>query len=395
MEEELVSTCNEESKHRKALKRYKFLDTSIEPELKLAGAEDPDSVKVEFIRAFNWYNAHNDKVKAKSWILAYAKANVNDKFNLEAIAACNEFACTTGWLARICSRGTKLPLHYADHLKAALRKMEEKGKTELSQYRNRLNKLSIGRERAQEKFQEHVKILTDACIGELEFQIDEFVRNGFKSLLDLQAFLKEQKICKDQCASIVDWFEQHHLQELTKLVSGKDKYLQEAYGCFTKTQQQELKKFVERIISTCKTWSELAPDKVKQQRKPRKRKEKTPQQLVKKLQYLAESKEYNLKSVPPEKIVGATQIWVFNVKYRKLGVYNSADSAGLSMKGSTLKNFDLSTSVEKKLRKPKEILLGILEGSKPAIRKSLQTIKCKEQKLTGRINKDTIILRVF
>ena len=395
MEAELISTSNEESKHRRALRRYKVLDVSVEPQLKFGGADDPEKVKLEFIQAFNWYNSHCDRTKAKSWILAYAKTHLVDKVDVEAVAACAEFALTTGYLARIASRGTKLPVSYSERLLSFIRKMEEIGKKDLNQYKVRLDKLAAGREKAQEKFQLQINAITDDCIMELEHQIDEFIKNKFSSSFDCIKFLKEKKLSKTQYEDISKHFMQSHIQELNKLIDHNDKFLKEAYSNFTKDQQIHLYNFIGSFIDIIRELKVVAPDKAKQQRKARKKKAKTPQQLVKKLQFLTDSPEFGLKSLSPEKIVGATQLWVFNVKYRKLGVYNSADSAGLSVKGSTLKNFDSATSIEKKLRKPQEILPGILEGGKPAIRKSLQTIKCKEQKLTGRINKDTIILRVF
>ena len=48
-----------------------------------------------------------------------------------------------------------------------------------------------------------------------------------------------------------------------------------------------------------------------------------------------------------------------------------------------------------KIRKPDVILPEVLNGGKVKLRKLMDTIAAKETKVTGRINKDMIILRVI
>ena len=97
----------------------------------------------------------------------------------------------------------------------------------------------------------------------------------------------------------------------------------------------------------------------------------------------------------PANIVGATQLWIFNTKTRKLGVYNSIDAGGLSVKGTTITNYNESTSIQKTVRKPEVILPNVLKGGKIILKKLLPDINAVEQALTGRINSDIILLRVI
>jgi hypothetical protein len=99
-------------------------------------------------------------------------------------------------------------------------------------------------------------------------------------------------------------------------------------------------------------------------------------------------------SVNPIKIIGANQLWVYNVKTRKLGVYIAADAAGLSVKGSSIENYKYKESISKTLRKPKEILTRVLSGGKVVLRKVMDEINSKPAELNGRINGDSILLRV-
>jgi hypothetical protein len=50
--------------------------------------------------------------------------------------------------------------------------------------------------------------------------------------------------------------------------------------------------------------------------------------------------------------------------------------------------------VSKTLRKPKDVLSRVLDGGKVVLRKVMGEINSKPQELNGRINKDTILLRV-
>jgi hypothetical protein len=52
-------------------------------------------------------------------------------------------------------------------------------------------------------------------------------------------------------------------------------------------------------------------------------------------------------------------------------------------------------SVQKTLRKPEAILPEILKGSKVFLRNVIDTIKAKESCLNGRLNRDTILLKVI
>ena len=128
-------------------------------------------------------------------------------------------------------------------------------------------------------------------------------------------------------------------------------------------------------------------------RKPRQRKQKSPEQLVSKLKYLDKHEE--LVSENPKDIIGALQLWVYNTKSRKLGCYNAEDASGLSVKGSSIISFNESKSIQKKLRKPEVTLPEVLKGGKVYLRTTLDDIKAVASTLNGRLNTDTILLRII
>ena len=107
-------------------------------------------------------------------------------------------------------------------------------------------------------------------------------------------------------------------------------------------------------------------------------------------------------SINPIDIIGCEELWVFNVKTRKMGRYMASsidpmhlerEGTGLSVKGTTITGFNIETSVQKTLRKPEEKLKEFKDSGKIKLRTYLDNINAVDIKLNGRINTDTIILK--
>jgi hypothetical protein len=85
---------------------------------------------------------------------------------------------------------------------------------------------------------------------------------------------------------------------------------------------------------------------------------------------------------------------VFNTKTRKLGVYHAWTEGGLNVKGTTINDYT-DNSCAKTLRKPADILLELQKATDRKYKIIFDGIRSTEQALTGRINADTILLKVF
>ena len=120
---------------------------------------------------------------------------------------------------------------------------------------------------------------------------------------------------------------------------------------------------------------------------------KTPQQQVAGVKYLDKSEDDKLKSIDPANIIGASQVWIYDTKTRFLFAYHSP--VGMSVKGSTLQDFDADISFGKKVRDQytDRIINEVLTGGKVKLRRVMPSINAKEKEVTGRINKNQIILR--
>jgi hypothetical protein len=117
--------------------------------------------------------------------------------------------------------------------------------------------------------------------------------------------------------------------------------------------------------------------------------------LIAKLFYQEAYAPSDLKSEDPKKIIGAQQLWVYNTKTKKLGVYQAEDASGLSVKGSTIIGYSESKSITKTLRKPDEVIPQVIKGGKVYLRNVLTDLTTKDSLLKGRINVDTILLKIL
>lgn len=175
--------------------------------------------------------------------------------------------------------------------------------------------------------------------------------------------------------------------------------LKEGYAHLKKADIKKFRTAIEELISAL----DFIIDQAKATRKPRKAKPKSADKLVEKLKYLKADPKYNLASIAPVDIVGANELWVFNIKTRKLGKYVASNidptgtgrpGSGLQVKGTTIIGFDENLSVQKTLRKPDEQLKDFKGAGKVALRKFLDEINTTDTKLNGRCNPDTILLKV-
>lgn len=116
---------------------------------------------------------------------------------------------------------------------------------------------------------------------------------------------------------------------------------------------------------------------------------------VARLQYLKSSDEYKLMSVNPVQLPGSMRLYAFNEKTRTLTEYISNSTKGFEVKGTSLNNFDVETSRSVRLRKPNEFLAVVLSKTAKQIDNEWNKLTTKSSTPNGRINKDTVLLRVM
>jgi len=205
---------------------------------------------------------------------------------------------------------------------------------------------------------------------------------------DILLWLRTKNVPRQHIPAIEEYFKPRML-EVEIALAGTDQELAEAYP---RKQAKALLSWYRQLFFDLNAYKKVKTA----QRKTRTRKPKPASKVVGKLKYLPYSDEYKITSIKPETILGATTLWLFNVKTRKLCVYNaSVLDKELTVKGSYILGWDAKTSTGKTLRKPTEQLKTFLEGGKVAMRKFVEAIRGKPAELTGKINKDILLLKVY
>jgi hypothetical protein len=339
------------------------------------------------IGAFNWYAYFVDTKQCRTFLLEYMQGVGRSKDEIALIKSLtdSEFNSQTGKIARMMSRGLipteNVKQKFVEQFKELLSKAKE-----LSAEKQVVVSVSTA---PAPSIQDRIRDKAGEEIGELEGIVDDFVMNKCRSTIDIENYLKGRNLSSVVAKKICD----HYVgvsEEVMDAINGVDEQLVEGYSNFKKPELKRFKDFLDSIVVVTNNLSVTN----KPVRKKRKVKEKPASVLVSKVKYMKDFAELGLTSVPPEKMIGALQVWTFNTKTRTLSVYNAYNAKGLSVKGTTLQNFEESTSISKRLRKPEVTLKDVLGGGKIILRKLMGDLSTKESLATGRINEDTIIVRV-
>ena len=241
----------------------------------------------------------------------------------------------------------------------------------------------------QDRVREAAYRMTEEIEDAIEgFQTDpeNFDPKAFKMLNLLKG--KEVKAAH---ARIIKGFYARQLAELEELAGGKgDEQLKEGYSHRSKKQIRNLIAFYQEIASAC----DMLAQEAKVNRAPRKTKTVSKDKLVSKLKFMKSNEPLKLVSVNPVDIIGSGELWIFNTKTRKLGKYVAAEFQTLGVKGTTITGFDEFKSIQKTIRKPEEKLKEFKAANKVALRKFLDEINATDTKMNGRINEETILLKV-
>jgi hypothetical protein len=355
----------------------------------------------DVINAYNWYNYFYDADQAKAWIIQYLKEfHKTEKDLIKNANRIDANHCrTSGWTCRILLLGGDLPQELKDRNEARIRTLAAAGaKSDIGEAASEEEEGGHKEVKQVISIQERVANRANELIAGMEENLDAYYRDG-TTFKPSEWFFKHD--VKPAIAKrIADHYKPLYSEAYDALeifgksarnLSEKEEQLQEAYSHYKKPKLKAYVEFLRDIISSAETRSVV----VKAARKPRKKKEKPASAVVAKLKFKEKDETYNVVSVDPKQIIGCNQLWVFNTKYRTLAVYNAMGPAGLGVKGSTLTGFDEKTSIVKKLRKPDIQLKALLEGGKIVLRKFMDNIKCKEKTANGRINKETVLVRII
>lgn len=244
----------------------------------------------------------------------------------------------------------------------------------------------------QPSIQERLREAAYRMTEEIEDALEAF--SADPEAFDPKAFkllnLLRGKQAKAAHARIIKDIYSRQYDELVEAGQGKCEQLKEAYSHLSKTNLKKITLFYSEILSAC----DMLAQEAKVNKKPRAKKAVPAEKLVAKLKYAKQNDPLKLVSINPADIIGAKELWIFNIKTRKLGKYVANEYMELGVKGTSITGYNENQSVQKTLRKPEDQLKEFKAAGKVALRKFLEDIKAVDIKLNGRINEDTILLKV-
>jgi hypothetical protein len=181
-------------------------------------------------------------------------------------------------------------------------------------------------------------------------------------------------------------------REALEVVEWKDEDIKEAYNFMDKKMRKDFLAIYEKINAACDAFILTG----KANRKTRKPKAVSKEKVVSKLKFQINDSGLGIASINPTEVIDATEIWVYNTKTRKVGMYVVDDlKGGMTVKGTTLQDFHPTKSVQKTLRKPAEQIKNWTGNAKTKFSKAFKDLTTTDTKMNGRFNDTTIILKAF
>ena len=357
---------------------------------------DTDKFAQNFRAAMQYYNLEFSSKDLKPAILKWMASVGYEKAIISELKKTKDWRCgsTMGALASCFLRG--MPVHRDDFnngkdskewLDVTIKKVLHDGTFDV-EIDETGNALAVPVISIQDRVRDSAYNMTDEIENALELfhqDPESFDPKAFKMLNLLRG-----KQVKAAHARIIKQLYQRIQSELEEVYAGKDEQLKEAYAHIGKKNIRKLLDFYKEISAAC----DMLGQEAKVNRKPKAKKTVSKDKLVEKLNFLKLFDPLKLVSINPIDIIGSKELWVYNTITRKLGQYVSAEFADLGIKGTSIVGFDETKSVQKTLRKPVEQLKAFKVAGKVQLRKFLEEVNATDIKLSGRINEDTILLKV-
>jgi len=321
--------------------------------------------RMQLVKALNWYNYFNNIKDTKKWILEYMEKNGYSKEDINAYKVSNSSTITQtkASIARMLTRGVKIEHDLDTHIRDIIDQHLE-------------SNTKVSKTSAYDNYNE--------LICDIDIRLDKFYNSGYKTIINFAEIVKDRKPADykeamkfySELAEEVETFEEGY-EHLSK--RQKNKYIQNLLG----------------LVEQIKLATTVTKRRKVTERKPITKKVKPVEQIFAKMKYAKDSKEFNISSFDPVKMVDSSIIWVYDIKYKKLVKYVALEGQTLTVKGTTLQNVDSEKSMSKTVRKPLEVVPFLLTNTTRAINKMFSELTTKTAVPNNRTSDNTLLLRYF
>lgn len=362
---------------RKRVDKYVKLIQSDEPVI------NPDIKihRMDMILLVSWYHQRYTGEEGRAWLIDYCekffpeyteRAKVGKLYYVQPCA-----------YARLILRGAQLPEETVTWLHKFIKNMEmpEVKKPVNDRIQMAQSAKKVRSEERTDRFDEFMALLEqeyDRLIQGGKTQLDIFkeFQNFNPTGVKVREFIKDMKI---RLKDIKD-----------SLKKGSD--LAEAYDIYPRMRIRAFESFYITAIEAADRY--IKGGTTKKQRKPRAKKYVPIERKIANVQ-LGAGSIFGIKTLPPESVLDASAVVVYNNKYNQLSLIVS-DQGKLSIKGTTIQGISEKSSIRKRIKKPQETLAKVNKAiNTNAIVNIFDTVKNQATVVTGRLNEDTYLIKVF
>ena len=346
-----------------------------------------------FSKASHWYNYYCDKKKFVKTVLAYCEKTLKfSKLDMQAMKKLPDWKVYMKHhtFVKLQERGWNYEEERIKSGKADLRKLLKEGHEILKEHgiqKEAKPKVVIISPHERQR----IKVM-DTIVGDWdEMVIDKWMEGIYdKKLVKFPTYSLFQ--LHNLKGSAVGIFKEQIMMEYDLIKDAYDKTCEQAVEAYSHVKKGDKKKMLtlmEGVFEDLERVKSSAKSTRTANKKPRAKEDQ-----VKRLKYLKEDVDSKVVSIAPEYIPTRGKLYMYNVKTRKLTEFTTNSTNGFEVKGSTLHNWDEKNSRITTLRKPDEVLPQILNKTEKQIDNLWNKFTTKIGVPTGRINKDTILLRV-
>ena len=354
----------------------------------------------KFREAMKYYRMESSSKELKPKVIDWMGRNGYDRDQITEFKKTKDWRCnlTMGAIAACLVKGMPEVRQgfngnksAADWLKEQIAEAVEQGKWDIEEVEVvKATKAAAPVMNIQDRIREQAGLMSE----EIDYAIDSWITDpeAFNPKDIKVVSLLRGKGVKGAQARYIKGFFANGLAELQELSSGNaDEQLKEAYKFASRKNIKKLIEFYESIAQAC----EQITAEAKVMKKPRAKKVKPAEELVKKIKFKMTDDKLGVTSVPAVGLIGAQAAIVYNAKTRKIGMYIAKTSAGLNVKGTSITEFT-DKSIQKTLRKPIEQLKDFkLQNTQRRVETWVGAIKATDTMLNGRMNEEIMILKVF
>jgi hypothetical protein len=338
-------------------------------------------------RSFYYYNYHYTQKDCKKHVVEWMQkqTTVFTKRDIGAFIRSSDrsMSMTACSLVMAHRQGMPLKARHTDFLKEAIAKSIELAEPEAVEA-VAAEKVEVYRPTIQDRLNEK----TSEIIGELEGIYDEVHSNNRVDFKPYD-FLVANNVVQSQLGKYESLYNKRRA-ELELAQSRADDQVREGYSHYRAADFKRMIGWIDNLLAAVEQYRGVK----KATKKARVKKAPSKEKVISKLKYCKTDAVLKLVSINPADIVGASELWIYNTKSRKLGKYVASAYQTLTVKGTSLVNFDTDKSVCKTLRKPEEKLKEFAKAGKIQLRKFLDDVKATESKMNGRMNADIVLLKV-